>query len=199
MRREHIMHALGALLSVAAMYAINSYQRPVFDPQYGEQEYTTATGSLSLRQGADSRELPLMTSHVIAHDLDQGARSYKIRELALRAAGPSTSPASFELYIDLSRIPADLVTAPHDFQVLVQSELPVLTTGRLGSHHSAVLLTGTKPRQVITGGLLLTEIRLVDVGDRQLYRASGRLELQVEGDHGVEMMTGRIEGPITWD
>jgi hypothetical protein len=31
------------------------------------------------------------------------------------------------------------------------------------------------------------------------YRAEGRLELQLEGASGVELITGRFEGQLAWD
>lgn len=196
MIREYLMYGLGAALSIAAMFALDNYRRPVFDPKYDEREYATATGTLQIRKAGLSSELPLMTAHVVARDLETGGRSYKVRELLLRAAAPNNQQPSIESYVDLSRIAADLATPPHDFQVLVQSELPILLAGRLGARASRVLLEGTQPRNVITGSLLLTEISLNEAG---VQRAEGRLELQVESDHGVEMITGRIDAQIVWD
>jgi hypothetical protein len=61
------------------------------------------------------------------------------------------------------------------------------------------MLDGKQPQTVATGNLLFTEISQVESGPTPVYRALGRLEVQVETDHGIDLMTGRFEGQISWD
>jgi hypothetical protein len=57
-------------------------------------------------------------------------------------------------------------------------------------------LGSAAPLRVVTGTLLLTEVTL---GEDSVYQARGRLEMQVEAHGGVEMLTARINGIISWD
>ncbi|MEY4583250.1 MAG: hypothetical protein RL701_7953 [Pseudomonadota bacterium] len=192
-------HAVGAGLCIAAMFGANVYVRPVIETRYEEREYVQPTGTLHVRRRGDTSETPLMTTHILTRDIERLGRVYQVRELLLRSASPSQQTASLELYIDLSRVNGDLLSGSHDPGTIVQSELQVLPMGRLGAKPSFILLGDATPRRVITGTLLLTEVTMMQEGDKSVYRTAGRLEMQVDSGQGVEMITGRLEGQISWD
>jgi len=192
--RRWLTHAVLAVASIAGMFALNLHQRPAFATAYAEAEYVTATGTLSLQRATgESSDIPLMTMHVVSRDLERVGRAYQVRELLIRATAPGDQAPGTELYIDLSRVIAD---GAHGPQQLVQTELPIMPRGRLGSRSSLVTLSDAHPLRVVTGTLLLTEVTL---GDNAVYQARGRLEMQVEANGGIEMVTGRIDGVISWD
>jgi hypothetical protein len=198
MKRSQLMYALGAALSIVAMFALNRQQKPVFDTQYDAQEYVAPNGTLSFRRQGQNNEMSLMTTHVVTHDIARFGRAYKVRELLLRGAAPSSQVPGIELYVDVSRVGGD-GDGVHDPRVLERTELPLLPAGRLGARPSFIMLDGVSARHVITGSLLLTEIVQMEAGDRPVYRAAGRFEMQVDNEHGIEMITGRLEGKISWD
>jgi hypothetical protein len=61
------------------------------------------------------------------------------------------------------------------------------------------MFDGTHPFTIMTGNVLVTEITPIEFGEKPAFQANGRLEVQVETDHGIEMVTGRISSVITWD
>lgn len=191
--------ALGALC-IGAAYGVNVHQRPEFDTVYDAREYATPTGTLSLsRGGGEGVEVPLMTTHAVTLDVPHWRRPIAVRELTLRAAADGGGKPRLELFVDLSKLGGDLAGGAHDLNVLAQVELPLLRAGRLGTRRSYIMLDGKQPQTVATGNLLFTEISQVEAGPTPVYRALGRLEVQVETDHGIDLMTGRFEGQISWD
>jgi hypothetical protein len=198
MKHETMMYVVGAVLSVAAMFALNRYQRPKMDTQYGAAEYTTSHGTISLNRKGASSEFSLMTTHVVALDISRFGHVYKVRELLLRGAASSAQVASIELYADVSR-PSGEGGGARDPHILEREELPLLPTGRLGTRPSYVLLDGSEPRRVIAGSLMLTEIIQTEGGANPVFRAAGRVEMQIDNESGIEMITGRVEGQISWD
>jgi hypothetical protein len=196
--KTQLGHLVGALLAVAAMFVLNRQVRPVFDTHYEPQEYVTENGTLSFRRQGEATDLGLMTMHVVTQDLERFGHAYKVRELTVRAVAPTGQTPGIELYVDVARLGGEVGSGAHDPSMLVQAELPVLPTGRLGTRPSFVVLAGSRVLPVIAGSLQLTEV-VPEGGDRALYRASGRIEIQVDSEHGVEMITGRIEGKISWD
>lgn len=191
-----VYHALGALVSVAAAYGINHQLRPVFDTVYDAGEYSTAKGSLTLNRAGSSVEVPLMTSHVVTNEVTKLGRVYQIHELCVRAAADGGSKPQLELFADVARVSGGLT---HDPSALLQAELPLLRAGRLGARRSYVVLDGTHAFSIVTGNLLFTEIMPIESGDKPVFQGNGRLEIQVETDHGIEMVTGRVSTIITWD
>lgn len=200
MNLQWLYHAAFALVSIGAAAAINVHQRPEFDTSYDPREYATTTGTLTLsRAGSDSVEVPLMTTHVVTADVPTWRNPLRVRELSLRAVADGGAKPRLELFVDLSKLGGDLAGGAHDLNVLVQSELPLLRAGRLGVRRSYLMLDGQQPQTVATGNLLLTEISQVESGPKPVYRALGRLEVQVETDHGIDLITGRFSGQISWD
>jgi hypothetical protein len=196
---SYVYHALVAVLCIGASYGFNQHQRPAFEPTYAPEQYGAVTGSLSLRYAAETRDVELMSMHIVLHDVTRMGRAFAMRELAVRAVAPAAQQAPLELYVDLSKLRLDPGDAARDPRSLAQQELPVLRTGRFGARRSTLTLQGDKPSQVVSGTLLFTEITPLETGDHASYRASGRVELQVAGEHGVDMVTGRIDGQLEWD
>ena len=200
MNMQWLLHAALALVSIGVAAGINVHQRPEFDTSYDAREYSTTTGTLTLsRAGSESVDVPLMTTHVVTVDVPTWRRPLNVRELTLRAVADGEAKPRLELFVDLSKLGGDLAGGSHDLNVLVQSELPLLRAGRLGTRRSYVMLDGQQQQTVATGNLMLTEISQVESGPKPVYRALGRLEVQVETDHGIDLITGRFNGQISWD
>jgi hypothetical protein len=198
MNLQWLYQAAFGALSIGAAYAINVHQRPEFDTAYDAHETATATGTLTL-SGGENVEVPLMTTHVVTVDVPNWRRPIEIRELALRAAADGGGQPRLELFVDLSKLGGDIAGGAHDLNVLTQVELPLLRAGRLGARRSYINLDGKERQTVATGNLLFTEISQVESGPKPVYRALGRLEVQVETNHGIDLMTGRFDGQISWD
>jgi len=196
---SYLYHALVAAVCIAVSYAFNHHQRPAFEPKYAPEQYSAVKGNLSLRYAGDSRDVELMSMHIVLHDVTRMDRTYALRELAVRAIAPADQQTSVELYVDLSKLRLDPADPARDPRSLAQQELPVLRTGRFGARRSTLALQGDKPRQVLSGTLLFTEVTQLEAGDQPSYRAAGRLELQVAGEHGVDMVTGRVDAQLDWD
>jgi hypothetical protein len=199
MNLNFVYHVLGTALCVAAAYGINQYQRPRFEPSYAAQVYTEPQGSLQLNYHGQTLTVPLMTSHAVAYDLKRMGREYKLRELAVRSAGPIEQPAKIELYVDLSGSLGDMSPGAGDPRSLAQIELPVARSGRFGARPSYLLSDDGKIRKVISGNLTLTGVARTSSDTPARYHAEGRVELQLEGPSGVELITGRLEGLVAWD
>jgi len=192
-------HVLGTAVCVALSYGLNYYQRPSFDPSYKDQTYSEPQGSLQLNHRGQALTFPLMLSHAVAYDVRRMGREHKLRELALRSAGPREQAAKLELYVDLSRSAGAMSPGAGDPRSLAQIELPIARTGRFGARPSYLTGDDGQTRKVISGNLMLTGVVPTGAPGPARYRAEGRVELQVEGTSGVELITGRLEGLIAWD
>jgi len=194
----YLVHALVAALCIGGSYALNLHQRPTFARLHAPEHYREAKGNLSLRLGSETREVELMSMHVDLQDVPRLDRIYKLRELHIRAAAPLEQQPQLELYIDLSKLNLDPADGARDPRSLAQQELPVQRSGRFGAQRSLLALHGDKPKPVISGSVLFTELAQLEAGDKPLYRTAGRIELQVAAERGIEMVTGRLEGQIEW-
>ena len=199
MNAGFLKHVVGTAVCVVLAYGINHYQRPSFDPSYAAQVYTEPQGSLQLNYRGQALTIPLMTSQAVAYDVKRLGREHKLRELALRSAGPLDQPAKLELYVDLSRRAGDMTPGAGDPSSLAQVELPVARNGRFGARPSYIVGDDGQTRKVISGNLMLTGVMQTGAAAPPRYRAEGRVELQLEGPSGVELITGRLEGLIAWD
>jgi hypothetical protein len=193
------LNLAGAVLSIGVAFGLNLSLRPEFAVRYDAAEYTQEAGTLSLSHAGGSLEIPLMAIHIVTTDTSRFGRRHPIRELNLRAAGSGDGEVRVELFADLSRTGGDLLGGTHDPSVLLQAELPLMRQGRLGSRRSYVLLEGTQPSEIVTGTLQLTDVTEVSGGAHPDYRAEGRIEVQVQTAHGVEMVTGKWNGRVVWD
>lgn len=200
MNVSFLYHVVGTALCVGLSYGINHYQRPSFDPSYAAQVYTEPQGSLQLNSRGQTLTFPLMISQAVAYDVKRMGREHKLRELAVRSVGPRDQPAKIELYIDMSRSAGGEMSAgAGDPRSLARIELPVLRAGRFGARPSYVVSDDGQMRKVISGNLMLTGVVQTESVTPARYRAEGRVELQLEGPKGVELITGRLEGLIAWD
>jgi hypothetical protein len=194
-----LLKLASAALSIGLAFGINQRMRPEFDTHYDDAEYSQPAGTLTLSHAGGTLEIPLMATHIVTVDVERFGRSYKVRELTLRAAGSGTAPARVELFASLSAGGADLLGGSHDPAVLLQNELPFVRTGRLGARRSLIVLDGTQPSEIVTGSMLLTDVTQVSGGERPDYQAEGRIELQVQTARGVDMVTGKWSGRLVWD
>jgi hypothetical protein len=190
-----LYHVLGTVLCVGVSYGVNHVQRPSFEPSYAAQVYTEEQGSLQLNYHGQTLTLPLMMSQAAAYDVKRMGREYKLRELMLRSAEPRDQHAKLEIYVDLSRVAGNMSPGAGDPASLAQQELPVARSGRFGTRPSYLVSEDGQTRKVISGNLMLTGV----MPSPPRFRAEGRLELQLEGASGVELITGRFEGQLAWD
>jgi hypothetical protein len=123
-------------------------------------------------------------------------KRYEVRELSLRSGQARGGAPSFELFVAL---PASLGVTPGrqlDPRVLLQLELTVQPSGRLGTRGSFVQRPSGEPEPVLTGSLQFTDIREVyDTGNPEL-RGEARLELQVDHGAGVQLLTAKWSGRV---
>jgi hypothetical protein len=196
---SYLLHVLGTAVCIALAFGINHIQRPSFEPSYAAQVYSEQQGSLQLNYRGQTLTIPLMTSQAVAYDVKRMGREHKLRELTVRSAGPVEQPAKLELYVDLSRSAGSMGPGPGDPRSLAQVELPVARSGRFGARPSFLVSDDGQLRKVISGNLMLTGVRLSAADGPPRYRTEGRVELQLEGASGVELITGRLEGLIAWD
>jgi hypothetical protein len=194
-----LLKLAGAALSIGLAFGVNQLTRPEFDPHYDDAEYSQAAGTLTLSHAGGTLEIPLMATHIVTVDVERFGRSYKVRELTLRAAGSGTTAPRVELFASLSSGGGDLLGGAHDPAVLLQSELPIVRSGRLGARRSLIVLEGTQPSEIVTGNMLLTDVTQVSAGERPDYHAEGRIEVQVQTARGVDMVTGKWSGRLCWD
>jgi hypothetical protein len=183
-----------ALGCVGVAFGINLVARPQFDPRYDAAEYAQNAGTLTLSWRGSSLEVPLMPTHVVTADVERFGRGYAVRELTLRAAG--SGEPHLQLFATLSRASGEL---SHDPSGLLQLELPLAKRGRLGAQRSYIVLEGRTQSEIVTGSLMLTDVTQIAGGPSPQYRAEGRLEMQVQTQKGVDMVTGKWNGTLVWD
>jgi hypothetical protein len=194
-----IAKLVSAVLAIGLSFGLNVALRPEFDTQYDPAEYALQAGTVTLVHRGGTLEIPLMAIHIVTRDVERLGRRYKIRELALRAVASGGGWPRMELFANLSGAGGDLLGGSHDPAVLVQTELPLALHGRLGARPSYVVLAGTERNAIVTGNLLITDITQTSSGDSPDYRAEGRIELQVQTETGVSMVTGKWSGRVVWD
>jgi len=136
-----------------------------------------------------------LSAHVVIQDVQHLGKQYRVRELSLRSVAARGTAPSFELFAALP----DTLAAPgqaFDPRALLQLELVVQPSGRLGVRGSFVQQTAGEPEPVLTGSCQFTDIREVwDSGKAEL-QADARLELQVERGRGVALLTGKWSGRL---
>jgi hypothetical protein len=186
------------LLSAALAFVLNTQLKPSFERNYAPAENAAVTGTLTLR--APAVEIPLMTLHLTTLNVEHLGKSFKIRELLLRAAADSGAAPAIELFVRLPEAPGDdLATGPHNPSVFRQVDLAIAPTGRLGRQSSCIVIE-QKRVPVLLGTLTLTDVApLDDDAKAGAYHALGRFELQVESSHGMDLLSGRLDGQLVWD
>jgi hypothetical protein len=185
-----------SVLSLAIAYGVNTWARPQFDTHYDAAEYSQEAGTLNLSAHGANSELPLMATHIVCVDVERMGRKYQLRELSLRAIG--ADDARLELYAGLAGL-GDLGMGARDPAGLLQHELPLLPSGRFGARPSYLAIEGNTHSKIVSGSLMLTDVTQTEFGDKSAYSAMGRLEVQVQTAHGIEMVTGKWTGRLIWD
>lgn len=194
-----LYHIVGAAACMAISYGVNQHQRPTYEPVFPAQAYTEQGGTLQLNYHGQTLTFPVMTAQVIAQDISRMTRVYALRELSIRATGAREQLVKLDLYVDLTQSLRGRSPGAGDPRALLQAELPVSRNGRFGAKPSYVVVDEGQLRKVISGNLLLTEANPASGAAEGRYRAAGRLELQLDGPAGVELITGRLDGLIAWD
>lgn len=184
-----------AALCGALAFGVNVAARPHVEASFergGAQE--AQNGLLTLSD--PPLEIPTTGVHVVAEDLQHFGKTYELREISLRSTLARGGLPSCELFI---KLPDRAGAAPGraiDPNTLLQLELAVQPTGRLGARESFVQREAAQAGPVVTGTWQFTDVREVwDTGQAEL-QADARVELQVENGRGVDLLTGRWTGRL---
>jgi hypothetical protein len=184
-----------AALSAAVAFGVNIAARPHIEASFergGVQE--AQLGNLTLSDPA--LEIPTTGVHVVAEDLLHFGKKYELREISLRSTLSRGAVPSCELFIALPDRAGAMPGRAIDPNALLQLELAVHPTGRLGARESFVQREAADVGRVLTGTWQFTDVREVwDTGKAEL-QADARVELQVENGHGVRLLTGRWSGRL---
>lgn len=182
-------------VSAALAFGINIAARPHVEASFergGAQE--PQLGVLTLSDPL--LEIPTTGVHVVAEDLEHFGKTYRLREISLRSQLARGGAPSCELFVTLPERANAMPGRQIDPASLLQLELSIQPTGRLGARESFVQRDATHAGRVLTGTWQFTVVREVwDTGQAEL-RADARVELQVENAHGVDMLTGRWTGRL---
>jgi hypothetical protein len=188
-----VKRLIWAAISVALAFGINIAARPRVEASFergGVQE--EQLGVLTL----DSLEIPTSGVHVVVEDIVHFGKKYELREISLRTQLARGAAPSCELFLKLPDRAHATPGRAIERDSLLQVELQVQPTGRLGSRESFVQRDSTQAGRVLTGSWQFTDIREVwDTGRAEL-QGDARVELQVESAHGVDMLTGRWKGRL---
>jgi hypothetical protein len=182
-----------AAISIALAFGINTAARPRVEASFergGAQEQQL--GVLTL----DSLEIPTSGVHVVAEDMVHLGKRYELREISVRSQLARGAAPSCELFMKLPDRAHATPGRAIDPASLLQIELPVQPTGRLGSRESFVQRDAAQAGRVVTGSWQFTDVREVYDTGRAELQADARVELQVESSHGVDMLTGRWTGKL---
>jgi hypothetical protein len=182
-----------AAISLALAFGINIAARPHVEASFergGAQEQQL--GVLTL----DSLEIPTSGVHIVAEDIVHLGKRYELREISLRSQLARGAAPSCELFVTLPDRAHATAGRTIDPDTLLQIELPVQPTGRLGSRESFVQRDSGQAGRVLTGTWQFTDVRQVFDTGRAELQAEARVELQVESARGVDMLTGRWTGKL---
>lgn len=190
-----VKRLIWAAISLALAFGINIVARPRVEASFergGVQE--EQLGVLTLADS--SLEIPTSGVHVVAEDIVHLGKTYQLREISLRSQLARGAAPSCELFITLPDRAHAMPGRQVDPDSLLQIELAIVPTGRLGARESFVQRDSTQAGRVLTGSWQFTDVREVwDTGKAEL-QADARVELQVETARGVDMVTGRWKGRL---
>lgn len=184
-------------VSLGLAFGLNVHMQPRFVAAYERTESGEAVGKLALHD--PPLEVATLAAHVVVADVAHLNKVYTVRELSVRSQSTGGSAPSFELF---AALPDNLGLAPGSRPaptILLQLQLAVQPTGRLGSRESFVQREGGQLGRVVTGTFQFTDLRRVEDGGKSRYRGDARVELQVEREGGVDLLTGRWSGPLIWE
>ena len=184
-----------ATVSAALAFGVNHQMRPRLEASFERAEPgEAARGALTL---VDSGlQVETTGVHVVIEDQVHVGKQYQLREISLRSIRAQGAAPSLELFIAM---PPGLHATPGtriDPSALLQLELPIRATGRLGSRESFVQRDATGVGRVLAGSWQFTDIHENwDSGSAELV-AEARVELQVETARGVHLLTGKWTGRL---
>lgn len=184
-----------AVLSLAIAFGLNHVARPHVEASFERGSAAEAQlGTLALTDPA--LEIPTSGVHIVAEDIEHFGKTYALREISLRSPAARGAVPSCELFITLPDRANASPGRTIDPSTLLQLELEVQPTGRLGARESFVQSEAGHAGPVLKGTWQFTDVRENwDSGAAQL-EASARVELQVETERGVDMLTGRWTGRL---
>lgn len=184
-----------AVLSAVIAFGLNLVTRPHVEASFergGASE--PQLGTLTLNDPA--LEIPTSAVHVVAEDIEHFGKKYALREISLRSQATRGAVPSCELFIALLDRANASPGRSIDPSSLLQLELSVQPSGRLGARESFVQREAGQLGPVLTGTWQFTDVHENwDTGQSQL-EADARVELQVETAKGVDMLTGRWTGRL---
>lgn len=192
-----VAKCIWAAVSVGLAFGLNVHMQPKFVAAYERHESGDAVGKLVLNE--PPLELPTLAAHVVVEDVAHLNKVYAVRELSVRSQSARGSAPSFELF---AALPDNLGLAPGSrpaATILLQLELAVQSTGRLGGRESFVQRDSAQLGRVVAGTFQFTDLRKVDDDGKSGFRGDARVELQVERERGVDLLTGRWSGPLIWE
>jgi hypothetical protein len=182
-------------VSVALAFGLNVAARPHVKASFergGAPESQLGTLTLS----DPLLEIPTTGVHVVVEDTEHFGKTYSLREISLRSQLAKGGVPSCELFVTLPERVNAMPGRQIDPSALLQLELSVQSTGRLGARESFVQREAAQAGRVLTGTWQFTDVREVwDTGQAEL-QADARVELQVENARGVDLLTGRWTGRL---
>ncbi len=190
-----VKRLIWAAISLALAFGTNIAARPRVEASFeraGAQE--EQRGVLTLSETA--LEIPTTAVHVVAEDIVHLGKTYQLREISLRSQLARGAAPSCELFLKLPDRAHATPGRAIDPASLLQIELAIEPTGRLGARESFVQRAAAQAERVLTGTWPFTDGREGwDSGKAEL-QADARVELQVETARGVELLTGRWTGRL---
>ena len=188
---------LWAVIATATAFGLNLHMRPHYEAAYEKSEPRDPRGAFVL--SGQALEVPTLAAHVVVEDMVHLGKTYRVREVSVRSIADRGSASSFELFVALPDSVGAVAGRRLDPSALLQLELPVQETGRLGARQSFFQREVGAANRVITGSWQFTSVREVWETGQSEIRGAARVELQVEREGGVDLITGRWSGRIVWE
>jgi hypothetical protein len=193
----NIAKIIWAVVATATAFGVNLHMRPQFEAAYERSEPHEVHGTLVV--SGQGLEIPTLAAHVVVEDMVHVGKVYGVRELSVRSQSPVGAAPSFELFAALPDSVGAVAGRRLPPSALLQLELVVQETGRLGARESFVQRDAAGAGRVVTGSWQFTSMREVSDTGQPEIRGEARVELQVERDGKVELLTGRWSGRVLWE
>ena len=193
----NVAKILWALVATATAFGLNLKLRPQYEAAYERTEARDPRGTLVFVSPA--LEIPSLAAHVVVEDMVHLGKTYRVRELSVRSQSPSGAAGSFELFAALPDSIGVVAGRRLDPSALLQLELAIQETGRLGARESYVQPDPAGPARVVSGSWQFTSVREVWESGQAEIRGDARVELQVEREGRVELIAGRWSGTVVWE
>jgi hypothetical protein len=189
-----------AACALAISFGLNSQLKPTYEPVYDAAEASTEAGVLTLQRNGESHRVPLATVHVVTQRVSHLGARFVVREVWLRSVGADGADPVLEVFASIPELSdTDLIDGPRDSKVLRQLDMPLAQHGLLGKRSSYVALPGAAKSELVEGSLTFSAFMPDASGAAHAQRARGRLDMQIETDHGVEFVSGQLDVRVVWD